>query len=460
MGPWDGHHTRARRRVKSCRSFAEPRILRDSIPRSPDLPLSTQSISPAFPRYQLMSAAFLAQFVAIGIYSYVLGSFMAPMSAELEWSRGDFTLSRSIGQIVMAMAGIFIGSLIDRIGPRPIMATGTVILSCALVLHSQIESLWAWWLLNGLVLTIGCAMIGNLVVNVTLSKWFVLNRGKAIAIAAMGVSLGGIIITPLATYLVDELGWRAAWIWLGALSFLLMVPVTWAMRSRPEDYGLYPDGLSADAYRSDQGERARNEAESAYTRSEALRTASFYALVIAFGFFTINIVVLLLHTIPYLTDNGIGRQEAAFAMVIASIPAMVSKPFWGALIDRVAVKPLAALSASLTGLALLLIVFAVQTDDLLLIYAAFVVLGLGWGGMIPMQEVIWASFFGRTHIGAIRGAGLPFSFALGALAPWLVGVHVDVFGEYHRALQIVGVLNVLSGVLIYLVRPPQRQIAQ
>ncbi len=68
----------------------------------------------------------------------------------------------------------------------------------------------------------------------------------------MGVSLGGIIITPLATYLVDELGWRAAWIWLGVLSFLLMVPVTWAMRSRPEDYGLYPDGLSADAYKSDR----------------------------------------------------------------------------------------------------------------------------------------------------------------------------------------------------------------
>jgi len=88
-----------------------------------------------------------------------------------------------------------------------------------------------------------------------------------------------------------------------------------------------------------------------------------------------------------------------------------------------------------------------------------VVLGLGWGGMIPMQEVIWASFFGRTHIGAIRGAGLPFAFALGALAPWLVGVHVDVYGEYHRALQVVGALNVISGVLIYLVRPPPKRHA-
>ncbi|MEL0093606.1 MAG: MFS transporter [Pseudomonadales bacterium] len=412
-----------------------------------------------FPRYRLMTGAFLAQFVALGIYSYVLGSFMAPMSDELGWSRGDFTLSRAIGQVVMATAGIFIGALIDRIGPRPIMAVGTLVLSSVLMLHSQIETLWAWWLLNGIALTLGCAMIGNLVVNVTLSKWFVLNRGKAIAIAAMGVSLGGIIITPLATYLVDELGWRAAWVWLGVLSFCLMVPVTWAMRSRPEDYGLFPDGLSEADYLSDQGERARVEAEGAYTRNQALRTLSFYALVVAFGFFSINIVVLLLHTIPYLTDNGIDRQEAALAMVIASIPAMLSKPVWGALIDRVSVKPLAAMSASLTGLALLLIVGAVQAGNLTLIYSAFVVLGLGWGGMIPMQEVIWASFFGRTHIGAIRGAGLPFAFALGALAPWLVGVHVDVYGEYHRALQVVGALNVMSGVLIYLVRPPPKRHA-
>ena len=80
--------------------------------------------------------------------------------------------------------------------------------------------------------------------------------------------------------------------------------------------------------------------------------------------------------------------------------------------------------------------------------------------MIPMQEVIWASFLGERTLVRYAALGSPSLFALGALAPWLVGVHVDVFGEYHRALQIVGVLNVLSGVLIYLVRPPQRRVAQ
>ena len=72
-----------------------------------------------------------------------------------------------------------------------------------------------------------------------------------------------------------------------------------------------------------------------------------------------------------------------------------------------------------------------------------------------MQEVIWASFFGRRHIGAIRGAGLPFALALGALAPWLTSLYHDRVGEYDGALLVVAALNVLSGVLIFLAPPPR-----
>ena len=409
---------------------------------------------PSYYGYRLLGAAFVAQFISLGIYSYVLGPFMGPMTADLDWSRGDFTLTRTIGQIVMALVGFMVGAYVDRIGARPIMLVGTVILSGALYLHSAVESLTVWWLLNGVALTTGCAMVGNLVVNVTLSKWFVLHRGKAIAIAAMGVSLGGILLTPLVTWLIDNLDWRAAWKWLAVLTFIIMTPISLTMRRKPEDYGLRPDGLSEIDYQSARGEQARAEAARAFTRNQALRTFSFYALVVAFGFFSINIVVLLLHTVPYLTDNGFSRNQAALAMVIASIPAMLSKPLWGILIDRMPVKPLAAVSASVTGIALFLIIAAVQADAIFWVYAAFVALGLGWGGMIPMQEVIWASFFGRTHLGAIRGAGLPIALTLSALAPWLVGTYYDEVGNYIVALQIVAGLNVFSGILIYGVNPP------
>lgn len=406
--------------------------------------------------YWLIVAAFLAQFISIGMYSYVLGSFMTPMIDDLGWSRADFTLTRTIGQLVMAGVGVVIGARVDRFGGRPIMLMGTTILALGMAAHSLVDSLWMWWVLNGVVVTVGCAMVGNLVVNVTLSKWFVVNRGKAIAFAAMGVSMGGIIITPLATWLVDDLGWREAWLWLALMTAVVLYPVAFMMRRAPEHYGLRPDGVDADAD-SDSAAQAAAEDANAYTRAQALRTFSFYALVVAFGFFSINIVVLILQTIPYLTDNGFTRGEAAFAMLIASIPALVSKPIWGYLIDRSPAKPLAALSASVTGVSLFLIVGAVAFDQLFWIYAAYFILGLGWGGMIPMQEVIWASFFGRKHIGAIRGAGMPFAFGLGAIAPWAVSYYHDLVGQYDGALLVVAALNVISGILIFLAPPPKRK---
>ena len=363
--------------------------------------------------YYIVGAAFIAQFVAIGMYSYVLGSFMAPMIDELGWSHSDFTLTRTIGQCVMALVGVFVGVRVDRYGGRPIMLLGGVVLSVSLCLHSWVQNLWQWWFLNGVMVTAGCAMLGNLVVNVTLSKWFVEQRGLAIAIAAMGISFGGLVLTPLATWLIDTIGWRESWLWLGAGTAVTVLPVALLVRRSPEDYGLHPDGHSPEQIAQGQGQRAQEELARSFTRAQALRTFSFYALVTAFGFFSINIVVMLLQTVPYLTDNGFTRIEAAYAIVVASAPAMLSKPLWGYLIDRSPTQPLAALSASLTGVALMCIVYSTTSGELFWVYAAFFLLGVGWGGMIPMQEVIWASFFGRRFIGSIRGRGYAVYFCVG-----------------------------------------------
>ena len=134
---------------------------------------------------------------------------------------------------------------------------------------------------------------------------------------------------------------------------------------------------------------------------------------------------------------------------------MLSKPIWGYLIDRGHPKPLAAGSAMVTGLALVLIIFSVDAGVFFWVSLAYVVLGFGWGGMIPLQEVIWASYFGRRHIGAIRGAGMPFGLLLGAAAPWLVALSADLTGSYSDALMVVALLNILSGILIFLIPPPR-----
>jgi MFS family permease len=411
--------------------------------------------TPPYYGYWIVVAAFVSQFVAIGIFSYVLGPFMMPMIEDLGWTRSEFTLSRSLGQLVMGATGFLIGAWVDRFGPRPLMLMGATIMSASLALHGLVQTVGQWLIVNGILVTVGGALLGNLVVNVTLAKWFVEKRGQAVAWAAMGVSFAGILITPAVTLAVDLVGWRETWFLLALATLLLTIPVAMIMRRTPEDHGLHPDGKSDADVAEGRAEKAQLDLARSLTRRQALRTLVFYGLVFSFGLFSINIVVMLLQTVPYLTDSGFSRTEAAYAITVASIPAMISKPVWGYFIDRLPAKPLAAAGASGTGLALFVIVISVNSGSLPLIYAAFFLLGLGWGGMIPLQEVIWGSYFGRRYLGSVRSAALPFSLILGAGAPLAVSYYHDVTGTYHGALLAVAALNVLSGIFVQLIPPPR-----
>jgi MFS family permease len=299
-------------------------------------------------------------------------------------------------------------------------------------------------------------MIGNLVVNVTLSKWFVEKRGQVIGVAAMGVSLAGIVLSPLMTALIDAWGWRTAWRVMALGAAALIVPVSLLMRRAPEDYGLYPDGKTAAQIAAGQGRAAGADYATSLTRREALRTPAFYMIVVAFGLFGLAVSVLLLQTIPFMTDAGYSRTVAAFMITLISIPALVTKPVWGWFIDRSDPRRLAALAAAMNGASLLLIVFAVRAGNLPLVYTGFFLEGFGWGGLIPLQEVVWASFFGRRYLGAVRSAGLPFSIVLGAGGPLLASYYFDVAGDYTGAFLAVAALSFVSATLMLLVRRPAR----
>ena len=165
---------------------------------------------------------------------------------------------------------------------------------------------------------------------------------------------------------------------------------------------------------------------------------------------------MLLHSIPYLTDVGFSRAQASLGIVVASVPALLSKPVWGRLADRANPKPLAALGAAVTGGAVIVIVAAAQAHTLAGVYGGFFLLGVGWGGMIPLQEVIWASFFGRRYLGAVRGAALPATLLVGAVAPWAVSYYQDLQGSYPPALLVIAALNLTSALLMYFLPAPSR----
>jgi len=401
--------------------------------------------------YWIILAAFVTQFASIGLQNYVIGPFTIPMTEEFGWTRAEFTSARSIGQIVAAFTGFFIGAGVDRYGGRPFILVGMAILSTSVYTLGSVQTLTHWIVVNGFIVTIGAAMIGNLVVNVTLGKWFVNYRGRAVALAAMGVSLSGVLLPPITTWLVDTLGWRVAWHVLGIGAALLIAPAALVIRRSPEDYNMNPDGHSAEQMASEMGDRARLDYASSMTRRQAMRTGRFYALVLAFGLFQISITVMLLQTVPFMTDAGYPRLLAASMISLTSMPAFISKPFWGMLIDRYSARPLAAIGASITGFSLIIIVLAVQVQNNVLVYSAFLLMGLGWGGLIPLQEVIWASYFGRRYLGSVRATALPFTFAMTALGPVLAAAHYDHFGNYDNAFLMMAVCNLAAALMLLLI---------
>src|SRR5690606_15498312 len=103
--------------------------------------------------------------------------------------------------------GFVVGGLIDRRGPRPLMLIGGVISGACLIGTSAVHELWQFYLVRGLGQTVGMALVGNLVVNVTIVRWFVVRRGMAVAVASLGISLGGVLVAPLMAWGIESVGW-------------------------------------------------------------------------------------------------------------------------------------------------------------------------------------------------------------------------------------------------------------
>ena len=243
------------------------------------------------------------------------------MTEDLGRTRSEFVLASSLGFGIGGISGVFFGPLIDRYGARPIMLVGTVVGGIALVAVSQIESLWQFILVRGALTQVGLFMLGPFVVNTTLSKWFVINRGRVIALASLGSSLGG-VIPPLAlTGIVDRWGWESGWVVMGIATLVLMLPCSLVMRRQPEDYGLLPDGKTGDEEQTvrelAQMEELRSDYANSYTRGEALRTRAMWLLVLGFALAVAGVASVYSHVIPFMTDVGYTRSQAAFAFAVA-----------------------------------------------------------------------------------------------------------------------------------------------
>ena len=416
---------------------------------------------PFFYGWYIVGVGFLSQLVCAFQFSSTLSVFLKPMTESLGVSRGLFSLLRS-GEILIgaAMAPV-IGPMVDRYGGRWLMVAGALVAGSGFLLLSQVAEFWQFLLFRWALVTIGATFMCSMVITVTISRWFVRKRGRAIAIASLGQGLSKVGIPLLAASLFVWLGWRGTWAVFGLITLVLVtVPALVFMRSHPEAMGLYPDGLPTPYEPSSSSASGVQPftvqaapPDRVWTRAEALRTRTFWLIALTFGVANVGVAGLNLHVFAYVNDLGYPAIVAATVMSIIAFTQLASTLLWGFLSEHADIRRTTMLEFLFQAIGLSI---AITATELVFIYAGFFLYGIGLGGSQVLQEIIWANYYGRISLGTVRGLGLLITFAFGAVGPPFFGFLFDVTKSYTTSFVLFDIALLTSAVSILFLRPPER----
>jgi len=393
----------------------------------------------------LVATLGVTETISWGVLYYAFTVYLAPMQAELGWSRGDMTGALSLGLLVAGLAAIPVGRWLDRHGPRVLMTVGSIAGTLLVIAWSRVSNLPQLYVIWA---AIGLAMAATLYdpAFATATRWFERQRIRALTAITLIAGLASTIFLPLAEWLVQREGWRGSLVTLALILAIGTIPAhALLLRRRPEDMGLLPDG-----------ERLR--AEHAHTRvppagvhvGEALRAPSFRWLVVAFWLTTVATIAVGVHLVPYLRDRGYDPTFAATATGLVGAMQVVARLVLAPFGERASPRILTAGVLALTPLSLLVLLLVPSTLGVIAFVIAF---GAARGATTLTRPALVAHLYGRGQYASIAGV-LQFLLAIAqALAPVGAGAAYDAVHSYEP---VFWVLTLLSAVSVVAVLPARR----
>jgi sugar phosphate permease len=390
--------------------------------------------------------------------------FVEPMSKDLGIGKAYFGWATGVRTLAMGISAPLVGKLMDRFGARILLVGGGVIAGLLMLAMGAISAGWHLVVIFALTGLLGFqAGPSALLTSVPLAKWFVRNRGRAMALAFTGTPIGILIWAPTTQIFIGRFGWRDTWLLLAVLAAVPIVLIALlVIRRQPEDMGLLPDGDEpAQAVAGTTGPDSRAlpgkdvaTADYPWTRSAAVRTPAFWALSLVFGLMMFSTSALVLFRTPYFIEIGIQPRLAAFGLALEAVPALLVGFLLSFVMDKLSYRLVAGFGFLLLALSVLATMGVSTAWHAFVAHALF---GFGIAMVIVMQSVIWPLFFGRANLGVIRGISTPVTLVFGALGAPMAGMVKDNTGGYFPAWWIaVGGLLVCMVVVALLPRPRPR----
>ncbi len=432
-----------------------------------DLPGATSAVAkrslphrlPFFYGWVMVGVTFIANMAYLGPTVWAFSVFAVPMTEDLQWSRAMLFGAVTARQLVAAALSPLLGRLADTLErPQFLLAAGGMLFAASLAALGLVHNLF-WYFALSLTGGVGMAMEST-IIRAVLNKWFVRQRGRAVTTSAMGWSFAAFVYPVFTQIIIVAFGWRMAWLVMGITSFILLVPLAFLVRRQPEDVGLLPDGDTpeqVEARKKAPGNQKGAEAEYSYTTKEVLHSKVTWLLLAIAIVAAPNVQALSATWVSRFRDVGIAAGAAATAVTIYGLVSLVSRFFWGVLVERYHIRKV--LMFQMAGM-VLTIFFLLNVRSAPAAIAYCIVQAVAFSGWTSLSHLIYPTYFGRRHIGAIQGILSPPATVAAAAGPLFIAWMFDLTGAYDAAYYVFMATWVAATVLMYLARPQPKPAAQ
>ena len=382
----------------------------------------------------------------IGIFSsgpgqsHTFSVFVEPISQDLELSSASIASAYGLATLIAAFLLPYMGKIIDRYGARVSLIIISIILGISCIFFGAAS--------NFLMLTVGFGFLrffgqGSLMLGCAnlVSQWFDSKRGFAMSLMALGFGMSMAIHPPVSQFLIDQYGWKYAWIILGISTWIIMVPSLFILAwNNPENIGLKPDGVKKSNLKNDEV-----EAIEGLNLTEALKENSFYILAAMWFGMAMLVTTLHFYQVTILTNQGITTEFAASLFTVSAFAMVVFMPLVGKFFDNFPTKYVLATGLLINSISLISITYS-NNDAYSLFYA--VSFGINNAFSMTMFGYIWPRYFGRKHLGSIQGTGQMIGVIGASLGPLPVGFAIDYLGSSLITIRYLSVYPIIMAVII------------
>jgi MFS family permease len=389
--------------------------------------------------------------LAGGLYWTGFSIYFLPVTRDLGLSRAATSLALGLGRLEGGIEGPLAGYLVDRLGPRTMIAAGGALAGVGFILLSFTHSFTTFMIVYVAAVTLGVNVGFNHGIFAAVNQWFIRRSGLAMSISTMGMSIGGAVITPAVALIVLNLGWRTGALISGVALLTLVAPMAFVIRNSPESMGLLPDGDQPQAIpvegvpvtRSSVFRRHYTTVD--FTAREAIKTRAYWLLALAMGLRISAHTGVFVHLVPLMVWKG--QSEATGALIVASvafitIPLRVLLGWFG---DKWAKQKMVGITMALGAVSLGILLIPGGSLWQLAVFALLfsvpeAVSGLAWS--------LIGDFFGRRYFGTLRGGITTVYSFMSMGVPVFAGWVFDTSGSYYWAL-IPIVAMYLAATLIF-----------